>query len=241
MKIFFRNIRQKLLAEGKTTKYLKYAIGEIVLVVIGILIALQVNNWNRELQNKTLEIKTLENFKLDLVLQKEIIHKQLYDEQKYLLEVDSCLMMINSKIEFRNLARLLDSLSVRTTFIANKVTFENLGSDGNITLITNLDLQKEIVRYYQLLDYTMSVINNNNLYRTNSQFGTFVVNNTLGFPLNNDGQLDLNYELSPELKYTLKKQLDGRRYSSMNNIEKCEVQLDKTNELIQLINKELEK
>lgn len=241
MKIFFRNIRQKFLAEGKTTKYLKYAIGEIVLVVIGILIALQVNNWNRELQNKTLEIKTLENFKLDLVLQKEIIHNQLDDEQKYLLEVDSCLMMINSKIEFRNLARLLDSLSVRTTFIANKVTFENLGSDGNITLITNLDLQKEIVRYYQLLDYTMSVINNNNLYRTNSQFGTFVVNNTLGFPLNNDGQLDLNYELSPELKYTLKKQLDGRRYSSMNNIEKCEVQLDKTNELIQLINKELEK
>ncbi len=43
---FFRNIRQNLLNEGKTTKYLKYAIGEIVLVVIGILIALQINNWN---------------------------------------------------------------------------------------------------------------------------------------------------------------------------------------------------
>jgi len=42
----FRNIRQKLVAEGKTTNYLKYAIGEIVLVVIGILIALQINNWN---------------------------------------------------------------------------------------------------------------------------------------------------------------------------------------------------
>ena len=42
----FRNIRQKLIKEGKTTNYLKYAIGEIVLVVIGILIALQINNWN---------------------------------------------------------------------------------------------------------------------------------------------------------------------------------------------------
>jgi len=42
----FRNIRKSLVNEGKTTKYLKYAIGEIVLVVIGILIALQVNNWN---------------------------------------------------------------------------------------------------------------------------------------------------------------------------------------------------
>ncbi len=43
---FFRNIRKTLLTEGKTSKYFKYAIGEIVLVVIGILIALQINNWN---------------------------------------------------------------------------------------------------------------------------------------------------------------------------------------------------
>jgi hypothetical protein len=43
---FFRKIRQNLLLEGKTGKYLKYAIGEIVLVVIGILIALQINNWH---------------------------------------------------------------------------------------------------------------------------------------------------------------------------------------------------
>lgn len=45
---FFRNIRQNLLSEGKTSKYLKYAIGEIVLVVIGILIALQLNTWNAQ-------------------------------------------------------------------------------------------------------------------------------------------------------------------------------------------------
>lgn len=45
---FFRKIRQNLLSQGKTIKYLKYALGEIVLVVIGILIALQINNWNEE-------------------------------------------------------------------------------------------------------------------------------------------------------------------------------------------------
>lgn len=43
---FFRKIRQNLISEGKTGKYLKYALGEIILVVIGILIALQINNWN---------------------------------------------------------------------------------------------------------------------------------------------------------------------------------------------------
>ncbi len=45
---FFRKIRQNLLSESKTGEYLKYAVGEIILVVIGILIALQINNWNEE-------------------------------------------------------------------------------------------------------------------------------------------------------------------------------------------------
>ena len=46
---FFRKIRQNLLMENKTGKYFKYAIGEIVLVVIGILIALQINTWNQKI------------------------------------------------------------------------------------------------------------------------------------------------------------------------------------------------
>jgi hypothetical protein len=45
---FFRKIRQKTLTENKFGKYLTYGIGEIILVVIGILIALQINNWNEE-------------------------------------------------------------------------------------------------------------------------------------------------------------------------------------------------
>jgi len=45
---FFRKIRQKLLTENKFSKYLLYAFGEIILVIIGILIALSINNWNEE-------------------------------------------------------------------------------------------------------------------------------------------------------------------------------------------------
>ena len=56
---FFRNIRQKLLNEGKTANYLKYAIGEIVLVVIGILIALQINNWNEQRKEAIFERQVL--------------------------------------------------------------------------------------------------------------------------------------------------------------------------------------
>ena len=49
---FFRKIRQKLLTDNKFSKYLLYAIGEILLVVIGILIALQVDNWNQKRENE---------------------------------------------------------------------------------------------------------------------------------------------------------------------------------------------
>lgn len=56
---FFRKIRQKMLTENKFSKYLIYAIGEIILVVIGILIALSINNWNEERKYRNLEIVTL--------------------------------------------------------------------------------------------------------------------------------------------------------------------------------------
>jgi len=63
---FFRKIRRNLLSEGKTGKYLKYAIGEIILVVIGILIALQINNWNENRITKNLTKSYLLNIKGDL-------------------------------------------------------------------------------------------------------------------------------------------------------------------------------
>ena len=73
---FFSQIRQNLLSEGKTKNYLKYAIGEIVLVVIGILIALGINNWNERENNRSQAEKHLETIKLNLqddILQAEML------------------------------------------------------------------------------------------------------------------------------------------------------------------------
>ncbi len=60
---FFRQIRQTLIMENKTYKYLKYAIGEIVLVMIGILLALQINNWNEARKDRVYEAKMLNQIK----------------------------------------------------------------------------------------------------------------------------------------------------------------------------------
>jgi hypothetical protein len=89
---FFRKIRQKLLSEGKTAKYLKYAFGEIILVVIGILIALTINNWNENRIAKKSEKGQLINLVQDLKLDSlhfdatlkrintiNALHKELHD------------------------------------------------------------------------------------------------------------------------------------------------------------------
>ena len=62
----FRKIRKQLLGEGKTGNYFKYAIGEIILVVIGILIALQINNWNEANSNEKRLLKIFEEIGVDL-------------------------------------------------------------------------------------------------------------------------------------------------------------------------------
>jgi len=74
---FFRHIRQRLVSENKFSKYLLYAIGEIVLVVIGILIALQINNWNENRKTDVQVNKSLKALRSDLVQDTLLIHKRL--------------------------------------------------------------------------------------------------------------------------------------------------------------------
>jgi len=63
---FFRKIRKKMADDNRPLKYMRYAIGEIVLVVVGILIALQINNWNEEKKLSKLEMELLSDLASDL-------------------------------------------------------------------------------------------------------------------------------------------------------------------------------
>ena len=76
---FFRHIRYDLMSENKTSKYLKYAIGEILLVVIGILIALQINNWNQSRQMQAQEQKLLVALHDEFIQNLERLHGTIDD------------------------------------------------------------------------------------------------------------------------------------------------------------------
>ena len=121
---FFRKIRQNLLSEGKTGKYFKYALGEIILVVIGILIALSINNWNEHrkdlMQERKLVTQLLEDATVDSTFYKS---RQSFLEKQ--LESYDVLMRYCST---PNLNNVVD----KTIFEEINIPFASVASESNI-------------------------------------------------------------------------------------------------------------
>ena len=152
---FFRNIRKKLAAENKIPAYLKYAIGEIILVMVGILLAVQVNNWN---ENRIASIK-------EKLLLKEL-HEE-FKENKLQLEVvvswhEKSLNATNGIINLFpiNLETInLDSLKLyymdcawRYTFNPSQGIINSLVSTGTFNIISNDSLRKLIISWNDVLE-----------------------------------------------------------------------------------------
>jgi hypothetical protein len=161
---FFRNIRQKLIAQGKTTNYIKYAIGEIVLVVIGILIALQINNWNEERKNHRLEAsyycKLLEDVNQDafeIKNQIDINQLRINSSNKFI-----ALLQQSKFTQPEVMEAMLGSVSKTTfTFQPSKAAFEDLKSSGNLGLLRDLTIKNKLVAYYTKLEGLIDVIDAN--------------------------------------------------------------------------------
>ena len=153
---FFRKIRQKLLSENKFSKYLLYAIGEIVLVVIGILIALQINAWNQARLDKQSEGEFLmeiqENLNEDLEKINEI---RAYNKRK-LQAIDSAFhymhLMHQNRRYGRPFSQQLPTITSSPYFIPTKVGFNNIISQGRIGILRSDELRKQISRYYSDID-----------------------------------------------------------------------------------------
>lgn len=153
---------------GKTSKYFKYAIGEIVLVVIGILIALSINNWSgdRKLnQQETLYLKRLllEN-KKDVITFTTEIEQLEYNNQKITnlskaFKDENCSdsLLVQSAMEY-----VIDG-SLYPLFNPSTSTYEDLSSTGNLSVIKSTQLRDEIVghyEYYQSVESNFKIDNN---------------------------------------------------------------------------------
>jgi hypothetical protein len=168
---FFRKIRQNLLMENKTGKYLKYAIGEIILVVIGILIALQINNWNQNRLNENLESLYYKRLLDDVREEKQILEatinysKQVSYHAKKAIAVfenskDAEINPVENLIDMYQASQLADSYSASSTF-------KELIASGQINLIQNDSLKTALIRYYDTEWSETGVFILENKYREN--------------------------------------------------------------------------
>ena len=94
---FFRKIRKQLADDNKPLKYMRYAIGEILLVVVGILIALSINNWNEERKDRVKEREVLEDIMNNLNRNNELIRNSLVKINKIDKSSDIVISVIRSK------------------------------------------------------------------------------------------------------------------------------------------------
>ncbi|NRD20247.1 hypothetical protein HNV08_09320 [Winogradskyella eckloniae] len=161
---FFRKIRQKLLTENKFSKYLLYAIGEIVLVIIGILIALGINenvkaNHDLELRNAYItQLDDEANRNIDRLIEINDFTTEI------LKDVDTVIMILYTK-DYDNpkLPTKLDRLMQSNYLNPTTVTYDNLKFSGDLKLFTDLNLRNSISEPYETfnnikvvedLDYT---------------------------------------------------------------------------------------
>jgi hypothetical protein len=245
---FFRKIRQNLLLENKTGKYFKYAIGEILLVVIGILIALQINNWNTERQNENIRNSFLMKIDLELDYNKRRLNNlsEIYDgilEQNIKL-YDTLLVKITPE-------NVEDYLKVNnfnaSTLNLSSSTFEQMKSTGNLHTLKTDTLLNAIETYYKLCereDFYLRQINeritsntleeiNHGLRKAQLDFYANGIDYTLkknGWLLDSDS--DEYAEFIRELLFT--------NYSIRDILNRIDSIIDSSNNLKELIKKELE-
>ena len=144
---FFRKIRQNLLSEGKTGKYLKYAIGEIILVVIGILIALQINNWNEYQQEISKSQNYLEEFRKDLISDTISLNQSLTRLKEQMGTELWALRRTSYKVADAN-SIMLAIGSIYFDREINNRTFINVQNSGNSKLIGYDSLFTVLSQYY---------------------------------------------------------------------------------------------
>jgi len=146
----FRHIRKSLLMEDKTGKYLKYAIGEIVLVVIGILIALQVNNWNETRVEQLRMTEYAKSLIQDLNNDLKMLNVSRIQAAANYQDIDSLKAYIQStsieSLSNTHLFMLTNDLMYRP-FKWNRSTFDELKNSGSLRYITNDSLKTKLIAY----------------------------------------------------------------------------------------------
>jgi len=156
MLIFLRKIRQKLVKENKAKTYLLYAIGEIILVVIGIMIAVQINNWNAQKNTRNKELHYLENIKIDLKNNIGTITSVITKRTKDVESAGQIIAHLEGLpiTDWKDFNERCISIYAWDRFYQINYTFEELTYSGNLALIKNDSIKSMLLNLESLYKQT---------------------------------------------------------------------------------------
>ena len=136
--------------KNKTGKYLKYAIGEIVLVVIGILVALSINNWNIEKNNRIEEVRIFENLRSDFessIKELEVLDKQRNSALLCIKTIFSIIETETNPYSEKQLDSLVAYASVTPTYNGQMGSLEMLFNSGKVNIISNDEIKNLLINW----------------------------------------------------------------------------------------------
>ena len=149
---FFRKIRFDLMEKNNTGKYLKYAIGETVLVVIGILIALSINNWNENKKTRNTEVKLLFELKGDLLKTKEDLLTDIDKSERILAATDTIyLEVMQGRKNNTDVILTISNVELSDTpLLFPKLSAYKSIQGYGVNMISNDSLRRSLTELYEL-------------------------------------------------------------------------------------------
>ena len=218
---FFRKIRQNLLTENKFSKYLIYAIGEIILVVIGILIALQINNWNEGRKDVQREIKMLTDLQNDIENNIENINEGIIVLEEGVKHGENVLSAFEKKTKYDStMNRDFGFYRYFWDPDFRYASFENLKKEG-VNLISNDILRNKIIELYEI---DMDILDVSDLQRRNNYM------NSVGYPITNK-YLYIDNKTDFSLPFDYKSMMSDNEFYSFTSyyVSTLHLDLDKSN------------
>ncbi|MEB8327722.1 DUF6090 family protein [Flavobacteriaceae bacterium KMM 6897] len=161
---FFRKIRQRLLSENKFSKYLIYAIGEIVLVVIGILIALQINNNNNYKAQRSVEQEYLLSLQTEFESNLNKINNSIQENERRIEAIDNLLTLFDKNvldtINKQAISQMFfPVLGSALNYLPSKGVLSDIISSGKLNIILNTDLRQNLASFESSIDLLNKQLN----------------------------------------------------------------------------------
>ena len=240
---FFRRIRQKLLTENKFSKYLVYAIGEIILVVIGILIALQINNWNESQKEEKKQIYYLNSLKSDLEANRAEFERVINWSKTTISNADSVIRISQTSLNDVDLKRLTNQIlnaGNYSIFNNKSSTVRELMATGDLKLIKNDSLRSYVANWESEIEDIRSYELPN---KEHAQSHMKIVMTHLDVYKNrlNKPQFDTSMLLQLFTNREFMNSLAGRARYPKWLVTEYQKQKEKTDDLLKFIDKELKK